>query len=361
MVIAALAIATGLANHMDRLSTASRQLILSGVALLIAGTILADTVWLNPIRPALGGLLLAGTLTVDLAWFNGPSTSTALPPAYYDVLVPTTKNETITTLKQKVAEGQKTDPNRRDRVELVGLGFHWPNATMTHRLEHTMGYNPIRLADYARATGAEDTVGLAEQRRFSPLYPSYASPLANLLGLRFIVTKIAIEDIDRTLEDNGAEAAGLTLIGQTADGFIYENKNALPRVMFARGAVSGDFAQMLQNGQWPQVDLASTVVLDGEAEDRAGGIVANRGTGEVRLVRYANTEVVVEAESSRGGYVVLNDVWHPWWVARIGNETVPVLKANVLFRAVRVPPGKHTVRFSFEPIRGALGQVMAGR
>jgi hypothetical protein len=355
VVAAAFVVAGGLALHMERTATANRQLILSAIAFLIAGAVLADAVWLNPIRPALGGLLVAATLTVDLAWFNGPSTSTALPPAHYDVLEPTTRNPTIALLQERVAAGTAADPNRRDRVEMVGLGFHWPNATMTHRLEHTMGYNPLRLADYARATGAEDTVGLPEQRRFSALYPSYRATLVNLLGIRWIVTKVAVEDIDRTLEEGA-----FPLLAQTADGFVYENPAAFPRVFFARSAQAADFDAILRTGVWPDVDLRSTVLLPTghtQTGGQAGGLVANRGTGEVRLVRYANTEVVIDVEATRGGYVVLNDVWHPWWIARIGADEVPVLRANVLFRAVRVPAGRHTVRLTFEPIRGALAAL----
>ncbi len=89
---------------------------------------------------------------------------------------------------------------RRDRIELAGLGFHWPNASLTHGLENTLGYNPVRLGLYSAATGAEDTVSLPDQRKFSPLFPSYRSTLANLLGLRFIATGAPIETMDRTLK-----------------------------------------------------------------------------------------------------------------------------------------------------------------
>ena len=41
-----------------------------------------------------------------------------------------------------------------DRVELLGMGFEWPNAGMVHGFDHTLGYNPLRLADFTRAVGA---------------------------------------------------------------------------------------------------------------------------------------------------------------------------------------------------------------
>jgi hypothetical protein len=34
-----------------------------------------------------------------------------------------------------------------------------------------------------------------------------------------------------------------------------------------------------------------------------------------------------------------------------------LLRANVIFRAVQVPPGKRTVRFTFEPFRGAWKEL----
>jgi hypothetical protein len=37
----------------------------------------------------------------------------------------------------------------------------------------------------------------------------------------------------------------------------------------------------------------------------------------------------------------------------VDGREAPVLQANVLFRAVRVEPGTHRVRFVFRPFRGA--------
>ncbi|MFL5041873.1 MAG: hypothetical protein ACJ8D0_18905, partial [Xanthobacteraceae bacterium] len=76
-----------------------------------------------------------------------------------------------------------------------------------------------------------------------------------------------------------------------------------------------------------------------------------------RILRYANTDVIVEVEAPAGGILVLNDVWHPWWRARLDGAAADILKANVIFRAVVVPPGTHTVRFTFRPFAGALKEI----
>jgi len=74
-------------------------------------------------------------------------------------------------------------------------------------------------------------------------------------------------------------------------------------------------------------------------------------------VRYANTEVAVEVEAPAGGILLLNDVWHPWWRASVDGADAEILKANVIFRAVVCPRGRHLVRFTFHPFAGAFAEV----
>ena len=215
---------------------------------------------------------------------------------------------------------------------------------MTHGIEQTLGYNPVRLRLYSQATGAEDTVGLPEQRKFPPLFPSYASPLANLLGLRYIATPSPLEAFDKRLQ-----SGAMTAVFGSADGLIFENRGALPRVLFATHSVNADFAAMLRTGVWPAQDPRAVVLL----EDAAAGEGSARRPGRVRIAAYHNTEVVLDADSPDGGFVVLNDLWHPWWFADIDGRAAPIKRANLLFRAVEVPPGRHVVRFMFRPLAGA--------
>jgi hypothetical protein len=343
MFAAACITALVLAVWLERTPRLVLPLTLAGAAFAAAAVALRLARPLISAKPAVAAALLSGVLTLDLAYNNGPSSSSALPASTYDVLEPRTRNATIGILKNMVVENDR----RRDRIELVGLGFHWPNASLTHNLENTLGYNPLRLALYSKAVGAEDHVGLPEQRKFSPLFPSYRSTLADLLGLRFIASGVPIEEIDP-----GLRSGDLTLITRTSDGYIYENPRAVERVRFATQAQSADFARLLRDGQWPAVDLSSTVLLEG-----AVAAQGPRRRGQVSIVSYQNTEVKLEIDSPDGGWAVLNDLWHPWWYVDLDGKPAQLLRANVLFRAVAVPPGHHEVRFTFRPVQGGWAEL----
>jgi hypothetical protein len=346
-VLLAFAVAIGLALWLDRLGRLPLPLAAAVLSFVGAALALAATRMRLAHRPMLAAAVLATITTVDLAYNNGPNGATALPTATYDVLDPATPNATIALLKDMVVQNE----TRRDRIELAGLGFHWPNASLTHRLENTLGYNPLRLGLYSAATGAIDTVGLPDQREFSALFPSYRSTLADLLGLRFIVTGVPVETMDRRLKPGD-----LNLIARTDDGFVYENPRAMNRVLFATEARAADFSKMLSDGTWPDADLRTTVLLE-EAPYLKEPAHAPRRPGRARIVSYRNAEVVVEADSPDGGWVVLNDLWHPWWFASVDGRPAELVRANVLFRAVAVPPGRHAVRFDFRPLAGAWRQL----
>ena len=51
---------------------------------------------------------------------------------------------------------------------------------------------------------------------------------------------------------------------------------------------------------------------------------------------------------NKENFLVVADAWHPFWKAKINGETLPVIKANDIFKGVRLPPGQGTVTMYFD-------------
>lgn len=326
-------------NAGDDIAIAIGFMALTGLVILLARRFAAT-------RPLVVTTAFALLLTLDFGWNLRPNDSTGLPPSIYEVVETSSKNPVIADLRQRVVQ----NATRRDRVELTGLGFEWPNLGLIHGLENTLGYNPLRLGHFAIATGAGDTVAGVDQHRFAPLFPSYRSPFANLLGLRFIVLPIPLEQMDPRMRQ-----APLPLVARHPGAYIYENTETLPRVMIARTAEIMDQDKLVRDGQWPGTDFVAKAYIE-----RTDATLPTDGGGSAEITRYSNTDIRISVQSEKGGVLLLNDIWHPWWFATADGHEVPVLRANGAFRGIILPAGTRDVRFRFQPLRG-LWRHWSGR
>ncbi len=371
MIAALVPVAFAIAYAVNRTGVAVKPVAV-GLAFAVAAIAVLELARrLVPTRPLIASLCICAFVTFDLAWNNGPTESTGLPPSRYRALQLDGGDETVALLRAKLAE--TSSPVRRDRVELIGIAYHWPDVALAQGFDHLFGHNPLRLRNFVLATGVGDTVAIPEQRKFAPLFPSYHSTFANLCGVRFIATGVPVEQIDPSLHPGD-----LTLVARTREAYVYENPRALPRIMLVHDYRIADFDVLLRDG-WPDVDPQRAVLIEHPpghqpvaemprtADAAAGGTVgidagiddASSAQSAVRILRYANTAIEIEADAPTGGFLVLNDVWHPWWRATIDGRPTEILKANVLFRAVELEPGRHHVHFEFDPLRGAWDELKA--
>jgi len=115
---------------------------------------------------------------------------------------------------------------------------------------------------------------------------------------------------------------------------------------------------MIDSGDWPEADYRETVLLE---EPPLCHPHKNLPPDSMRaeIVSYKNDDVLIKTTAPvGGGWLVLYDVWHPWWRATVDDAPTPILRANVMFRAVEIPEGAHQVRFHFQPVLGAFKQLV---
>jgi len=154
---------------------------------------------------------------------------------------------------------------------------------------------------------------------------------------------IRIQDLELDGE-SAAEVSDFLRLGPN----LYLNLHSLPRAYVVSRCTAGD--------EEPALELLACwspergAVLSTCAQSRSP-----TGLQPVSITRYEPEEVVLEARLGESGYLVLSDTWRPGWRAELDGSQVPLLRAQLAFRAVAVPAGTHTLRFRYRPLSFYLG------
>jgi hypothetical protein len=95
----------------------------------------------------------------------------------------------------------------------------------------------------------------------------------------------------------------------------------------------------------------------------APSLSAESSPGIAKIVSAAPGRVEVATTSASRGLLMLYDLYYPGWMAEIDGKATPILRADVLFRALEVPAGTHHITFRFVPLspgnlRAALNTVL---
>ncbi len=141
--------------------------------------------------------------------------------------------------------------------------------------------------------------------------------------------------VPRTLSD-GNERARLVFDAERA-----EDRAAASSLLLRRGHAGTDHVILESSA-----DLEPT-----RAPERSTSIRWDRDDAD-------HLEFTVDAADG-SGYLVLADAHAPAWRATVDGQPAAILPADVAFRAVRVGPGEHRVRFDYQPWSRGYGMPLA--
>jgi len=149
---------------------------------------------------------------------------------------------------------------------------------------------------------------------------------------------------------------------------IYESPDYLPRAaLFSSVEVVQDDAAALARLADPSLDIFQTAIVSATGLDPAD-LAALRSLNRLPpervraagILSYASQEVTIDAAVERPALLVLNDSDYPGWKVYVDGRRSHWITANYLFRGVLLQPGRHLVRFAYEPASFAAGGAISG-
>jgi hypothetical protein len=134
------------------------------------------------------------------------------------------------------------------------------------------------------------------------------------------------------------------------ESFLFDWQEAVtPRVAVLMDVrVVPDLAAQVDGLFAPGWDGRVTVLV--EREPQPAGEAGPPVPPSARFLTDRSDHVVIEAGApAGGGYLVLLDAYSPDWRVTVDGQAAEIVRANAIFRAVRLAPGRHRLEFRYRP------------
>jgi hypothetical protein len=167
-----------------------------------------------------------------------------------------------------------------------------------------------------------------------------AEAVLRLFGVEYVVLPIS-DPGDRVEHRTWLEP----MMDPVPGSRLYRVPRPLPRVYLAgRAEVTDDDSGLGRLLEPAVIDGGLALLAPGEAP-----LAGEAGrAGVCRIEGFANTHVTARCRADRRALAVFVEQHDPGWRAQVDGRPVPLLRANVLMRAVAVEPGEHRIDLAYE-------------
>jgi hypothetical protein len=153
---------------------------------------------------------------------------------------------------------------------------------------------------------------------------------------------------------------------------VYQNDRAFPRAYVVPGGVvraHNDDSALVRLTSRPFDAVREVTLEEGPLDSLPQDLLTRPRFGQpldpatlppaATVTDLSSDHIRVDTPDGPGGFLVLTDLYHRGWRARVDGQPTPVYLANFLFRGVYLPPGPHVVDFVFEPLSLRLGMAIS--
>jgi hypothetical protein len=258
--------------------------------------------------------------------------------------------EYVPASENEVRAALSTLPDQVVNAVLVAQKWHdtlTPNTPLQFGFNTADGYDGgvLPLLRWLRLSGLLVDSPRPDGVLLTRLQSAPSTRQLDLLGVRYLVANAgAAPPPDSSVVDFG----DLRL-------FVRNAPVARSLVVFGARSVANE-SSALDRLASPDFDPNREVVLEGTPESVGASAAAQ--PVDPRLARPDRWQAHVSLAQS--GYLLQREAWYPGWRARVDGADAPLLRADVLFRAVPLTAGEHDVEVFFESDAFNRGALLSG-
>ena len=170
----------------------------------------------------------------------------------------------------------------------------------------------------------------------------------DIAGIRYLVSIMKVDDDDFSLLES-------RMLGDVPL-YLYEYNDYPGRfLLFSRIRGASDERSMIEMLADRSIDLRQELIVLGRVPQLK---TPSTTPGKVELVSYGPNKVILNCKTAQDVFLYASDTFYPGWRAYVDGQRTEILRADLAFRAVKVPPGEHTIVFRYVPISFYVGLLV---
>jgi len=224
-----------------------------------------------------------------------------------------------------VAFHQSLTPARFDELML----YHIAGITPDDKVAGYANYSTHKIARLPKVNTKEYSYGMIGYLVQWKI-PPFDLDLLRLLGIDHIVTR------KDNLLPGMIQKLKLKNVTKSGNFNVAELSDTLPRAFLVTNVTNDNLKDFKENME-PKIEIDN---------DRDFKIPNVYNAQAASILEYKREHVAIDVKSPSGGYLVLTDVFHPYWSASIDGKPAEIIPAFHAFRAVKTPQGTHRIDFT---------------
>lgn len=217
-------------------------------------------------------------------------------------------------------------------------------------------FNNARTSYYHKSIGGYHA---AKLRRYQELIEAH---IGN--NIQNIIAALNSNPTDSSLRAAFAQQGVLNMLNMR---YVIYNPNAQPlQNRYALGnAWFVNDVKMVKNADEElkavgEINPANTIVVDERYKAQLDGFAPKADpSATIKLTDYKANHLTYESNTASEQLVVFSEIYYKDWVAYVDGEKKPYFTGDWVLRAMRVPAGKHTIEFKFEPTKYFTGEKIS--